>query len=57
MGKNSNDYIPSDKYLLEAWGKQFATTIGINVGNYGISQQQADEINSATKTRYLILDA
>lgn len=23
MGKNSKDYIPSDKYQLEAWAKQF----------------------------------
>lgn len=49
MGKSSKDYIPADKYQLEAWAKQFAATLGNNVGNYGISQEQADEINSAAQ--------
>ncbi|WP_372652978.1 hypothetical protein [Draconibacterium sp.] len=49
MGKNSKDYIPSDKYQLEAWAKQFAATVINNVGKYGISQEQADAINSASQ--------
>nr|WP_321485230.1 hypothetical protein [uncultured Draconibacterium sp.] len=49
MGKNSKDYIPSDKYQLEAWATQFATTVFNNVGNYGISQEQADAITSASR--------
>lgn len=43
------DYIPSDKYELDAWTKQFATTVTNNVGTYGITQEQADDINSAAQ--------
>lgn len=46
MGKNSKDYIPSDKYQLEAWTKQFALSLNGNIGNYGISQEQYDAIES-----------
>uniref|UniRef100_UPI003216DC81 hypothetical protein n=1 Tax=uncultured Draconibacterium sp. TaxID=1573823 RepID=UPI003216DC81 len=49
MGKNSKDYIPADKYQLDAWAKQFASTVTNNVGSYGISQEQADAINGATQ--------
>ena len=43
------DYIPSDKYELENWAKQFSTSIQSNIDNYGITQEQADGINSATQ--------
>lgn len=43
------DYIPTDKYELDAWAKQFAESVNTNVGNYGISQEQADGINSAAQ--------
>lgn len=31
------DYIPTDKYELEAWTKQFAKTVTNNIGTYGIT--------------------
>lgn len=41
------DYIPRDKYELDAWAKQFSKTLNTNVGNYGISQELADQVNNS----------
>lgn len=49
MGKNSKDYIPADKYQLDAWAKQFAATVANNVGSYGISEEQAIALNTAVE--------
>jgi hypothetical protein len=43
------DYIPSDKFELESWAKQFATTVTNNVGSYGITQELADDISVAAQ--------
>uniref|UniRef100_UPI0032170801 hypothetical protein n=1 Tax=uncultured Draconibacterium sp. TaxID=1573823 RepID=UPI0032170801 len=49
MAQKRKDYIPNDKYELEAWGNQFATTVTNNVDNYGITQELADEVSAAAQ--------
>ncbi len=46
MGKKRRDYIPTDKFELDDWGKHFAITVAKNVNHYGINQEEIKSVET-----------